>query len=407
MQDGCNGPPQPALLGGGKRGASSPGKGGAVPLLLDIGPAVHQGAGLARYAEQLALHLRRLPEEVDLELFYNAHSGHGLPAGLQGVPVRSLSRGQVAWRLSVLASQLFRRPLRSLAAVGTRPRLYHATEHLLPYLRTPAVLTVHDLIFERYPEHHTRRNVWFLKVGMRLFTRAAAAIVAVSQHTRRDLIALYKTPPDKIWVIHEGIDPLFQPASAVEVARVRAHYRLESPYLLMVGTLEPRKNHRTALHALAQLRAQGAPHQLVIAGGKGWLFEPIRQQVDELGLADAVVFTGYVPAADLPALYTAAECLLLPSLYEGFGFPALEAMACATPVICSNAGSLPEIVGAAALQVSPLESAELAGAIRQVVSQPELSAQLRRLGREQAAAFSWERCAAQTAALYRQLEGAG
>ena len=132
MQDARNSSPQPSVLGGGEKRASSPGKGGPVPLLLDIGPAVHQGAGLARYAEQLALHLRRLPEEVDLQLFYNAHSGHGLPAGLQDVPARALSRGQVAWRLSVLASQLSRRPLRSLAAVDTPPRIPSAVDRPRP-----------------------------------------------------------------------------------------------------------------------------------------------------------------------------------------------------------------------------------------------------------------------------------
>lgn len=376
-----------------------------ISVLYDIGPAVHQGAGLARYAEQLALHLRNEPiHRVDLQLFYNAHSGHHPPTSLQDALAHSLPMGQIAWRLSVLASQIARRPYQPIAAIvganPVRPLLYHATEHLLPYLRTPTVLTVHDLIFERYPQHHTRRNVWFLKVGMRLFTRAATAIIAVSQHTRRDLIELYDASPAKIHVIYEGIDPAFRPASPAAVARAAAHYGLDRPYLLMVGTLEPRKNHAAALHALAKLKAEGHLHRLVIVGGRGWLFEPIRRLVDELGLGEDVIFTGYAPAEDLPPLYTGAACVLLPSLYEGFGFPALEAMACAAPVVCSNVSSLPEVVGDAALLVSPHDIDALAEAIRLIITQPALAMELRRRGQAQAARFRWEHCAAETAALY-------
>jgi glycosyltransferase involved in cell wall biosynthesis len=342
---------------------------------------------------------------VDLALFYNAHSGHLRPATLDDAPVYTLPLGQIAWRLSVLASQIARRAYSPVARIvdanPRRPMLYHATEHLLPYLRTPTVLTVHDLIFERYPEHHTRRNVWFLKVGMRLFSRAATAIIAVSQHTRRDLIDLYAVAPDKVHVIYEGIDPAFRPASAAEVARVRAHYALDQPYLLMVGTLEPRKNHATALRVVAALKAEGLPHRLVIVGGRGWLFEPIQRLVRELGLTEDVCFTGYAPADDLPPLYTGAACVLLPSLYEGFGFPVLEAMACAAPVVCSNVSSLPEVAGDAALLAPALDVETLAAAVRLVVTQPALAAQLRQRGLRQAARFRWESCAAESAALYR------
>lgn len=377
-----------------------------VSVVYDIGPAVHQGAGLARYAERLAVHLRRTQAHaVQLHFFYNAHSGHALPATLEGAPVHSLRLGQIAWRLSVLASQLARQPYRPVARLvkGQPPRLYHATEHLLPYLTTPTVLTVHDLIFERYPEHHTRRNVWFLKVGMRLFTRAATVIIAVSEQTRRDLIELYGVTPDKVHVIYEGIDPIFRPAAAVEVARVAAKYSPDRPYLLMVGTLEPRKNHAAALHALAQLKRAGLPHRLIVVGGRGWLFEPIRRRVDELGLQHDVVFAGYAPTAELPPLYTGAACVLLPSLYEGFGFPALEAMACAAPVVCSNVSSLPEVTGDAALHVSPHDPSALAAAVRLILTQPELEAALRRRGPVQAARFRWGHTAAATAALYRDV----
>lgn len=377
-------------------------------VLYDIGPAVHQGAGLARYAERLAVHLcSQEHQSVELALFYNAHSGHRPPVTLGDVPAHRLRMGQIAWRLSVLASQMVHRPYPPVARIAgadpTQSMLYHATEHLLPYLDTPTVLTVHDLIFERYPEHHTQRNVWFLKVGMRLFTRSATAIIAVSQHTRRDLIELYAVAPEKVHVIYEGIDPTFRPASAAEVARVAAQYAPDRPYLLMVGTLEPRKNHAAALHVLARLKTEGLPHRLVVVGGRGWLFEPIRRLVDELGLVEDVSFAGYVPADDLPPLYTGAACVLLPSLYEGFGFPALEAMACAAPVVCSNVSSLPEVTGDAALLAPPQDVEALADAVRLVVTQPALAERMRGRGLHQAARFRWDRCAAETAALYRSV----
>ena len=201
------------------------------------------------------------------------------------------------------------------------------------------------------------------------------------------------------------MDPTFAPASAAEIARVRARYSPARPYLLMVGTLEPRKNHATALRALARLKAWGLPHRLVIAGGSGWLFEPIRRQVADLGLEGDVTFAGYVPAADLPPLYSGAGCVLAPSLYEGFGFPVLEAMASGAPVVCSAVSSLPEVAGDAALLVAPLDDGALAAATHLVLTQPALAEVLREKGRRQAARFRWETCAAETLEVYRLAAG--
>lgn len=379
-----------------------------VSLLLDAGPAVHQRAGLSRYTQQLAAQLlANYQDQVAVTLFYNAHSGHTLPPALQQAPRHTLPVGQYAWRLRVLATQLLRRPYYEQKLPSSQ--LYHATEHLLPYLLRPTVLTVHDLIFERYPQHHKLTNRLFLTVGMRLFVRAANQLIAVSQQTKRDLIDLYKTPADKITVIYQGIDPTFRPAPPAEVQRARDKYALRGadgenrPYLLMVGTLEPRKNHVTAMRALARLKATGLPHCLVIAGGEGWLFAPIQAQVAALGLAADVHFTGYVPAADLPALYRGATAVLQPTLYEGFGFPVLEAMACGVPVVCSNSSSLPEAAGGAALLVTPTDDEALAAAIQRLIVEPELTEELRKQGIHRAARFRWEQCAAETVAVYQQV----
>ena len=399
-----------------------------LPVTYDIGPAVHQGAGLAKYAERLAAHLLAGQRAaVDLTLFYNAHSGHCPPASLAAAPTRTLPLGQLAWRLSVLASHLTRRPYPGLTAMvncqlsivnGQRSTavnhqqstisnqqstiLYHATEHLLPYLPTmPTVLTVHDLIFERYPQHHTWRNMLYLRAAMPVYVAAATAIIAVSQQTKADLVELYGAPAEKIHVVYEGIDAEFAPAAAAEMVRVRTRYSPDRPYLLMVGTLEPRKNHAAALRALARLKAHGFPHRLLVVGGQGWRFAPIQRLVADLGLTGDVTFTGYVPPADLPPLYTGADCVLLPSLYEGFGFPVLEAMACAAPVVCSNVSSLPEVAGGGALLVAPDDDQALADAVALILSQPALAAALRRRGLQQAAGYRWETCAAETVAVYQ------
>lgn len=373
-----------------------------IAATLDAGPAVHQNAGLARYTERLAYHLHcNHAEQVNLTLFYNMHSGHSLPETLHTIPQQPVCLGQYAWRLSVLASQILRRPFyeKELPPEG----IYHAAEHLLPNLRRPTVLTVHDLIFERFPEHHTWTNRFFLKLGMPLFVRAADAIIAVSQHTRRDLIELYHVPAAKIHVIYEGIDERFAPIDPLGIAAVRRKYGIERPYLLMVGTLEPRKNHATALRALARLKADGFLHCLVIAGGHGWLFDPIRTLVGELELSADVLFTGRVADDDLPALYSGADCFLMPSLYEGFGFPVLEAMACGTPVVCSNRSSLPEVVGDAALLVDPEDEERLASAVGHLLTDAHLRSQLRQRGEQQATGFRWSECAAETARIYAEV----
>lgn len=378
-------------------------------LFLDVGPAAHQQAGLSRYAERLAFHLLRdYADAQGITLFWNRHSGHTLPASISGARQVTVDMGQYPWRLSALASQILDRPLAAVdgplraQAAGRRP-LYHATEHLLPCVSCPTVLTVHDLIFERYPQHHTRRNVLFLRTAMPRFVRAATAIIAVSEHTKRDLVEIYGTPAEKIHVIHEGVDDRFHPALPTEIARVRARWSPDRPWLLMVGTLEPRKNHATALRALRLLADEGFPHRLLIVGGAGWLFDPVAAQVEALGLRERVTFTGHVPAEDLPPLYSGCDAFLMPSLYEGFGFPLLEALACGAPSVASGTSSLPEVGGDAVIYVDPLDSEGLAAAARLILTQPALAAAMREQGPLQAGRFRWERCASETAALYRQL----
>ena len=377
---------------------------GRLKVVLDAGPAVHQSAGLARYTESLASALwQHCRDAIDLNLFYNRHSGHLPPASLSPIPARALPLTQHPWRLGVLACQLLRSPIvdRKLGDRG----IYHATEHLLPWTTRPTVMTVHDLIFERYPEHHTLANRTFLRVAMPLFVRRADAIIAVSKHTKRDLLELYRTPPAKVHVVEEGIEERFSPVAEEAVRLALEKHSIRRPYLLMVGTLEPRKNHALAFDALARLKAAGWPHCLVVAGSRGWLFDNVQNNVERLQLSDDVIFTGRVPDADLPAIYSGADCLLMPSLYEGFGIPVLEAMACGTPVVCSKASSLPEVAGPAARYIESMTAEGLAEAVRHVLSNPQLAEQMCTQGLRQAARFCWREAALQTADVYRETAG--
>ena len=373
-------------------------------VVLDAGPAVHQNAGLARYTERLTSALwQNCRHEIDLTLFYNSHSGHKPPPSLANIPARTLRLPQYPWRMGALACQLLRAPFveRRLPDAG----VYHATEHLLPWMARPAVLTVHDLIFEHFPQHHTLKSRIFLRLSMPLFVRRADAIIAVSQHTKRDLVDMYGTPTRKIHVVDEGVDERFRPADEEEIRRVREDHSIRRPYLLMVGTLEPRKNHALAFQALARLKTEGWPHCLVVVGRRGWLFESVEQQVEPLQLTGDVIFAGRVPDADLPALYSGADCSLMPSLYEGFGFPVLEAMACGAPVVCSKASSLPDVAGAAARFIEPMTGEGMAAAVRQVLSDANLADEMRQAGLRQAARFRWPRAAVETVHVYKEAAG--
>ncbi len=286
--------------------------------------------------------------------------------------------------------------------------LFHATEHLLPRLSSVrTVFTLHDLIFLFHPETHKPLNRWFLTLMMPRFLRAADAVIAVSECTRRDAVRAYGIPEEKITVIYEGVSPRFRPASPEAIQAVRAKYRLPERFILYVGTIEPRKNLTALLEAYAALQSRNTQHaaRLVIVGKKGWLYEGFFRRLRELGLEERVYFTGYVPDEDLPALYSAADLFVFPSLYEGFGLPVLEAMACGVPVVCSNTSSLPEVAGDAALLADPTDIRALAAAMERALTDEALRASLRARGLERARQFTWEEAAKRTVEVYHQVLG--
>jgi len=368
-------------------------------IYIDISAAVHGRAGLGRYAESLARALvQEHPERF--AFFYNRDRSTSPLAGLERVPTRTVRAGYKPWRMAVWLGQLLGLGFDRLVPEA---ELYHATEHLLLPLRgVPTVLTVHDLIYHLFPEHHKPLNYWFLNRAMPLFVQRARAIIAVSESTRQDLIRCYGVPPDKATVVHEAAAPHFRPASPEAIAAVRARYRLPEGFILTVGTIEPRKNLSRLLDALQRLQQEGDDARLVVVGSRGWLYEGFFRHLEELQLGDSVLLPGYVPDADLPAVYSAAKVFVLPSLYEGFGLSVLEAMACGTAVVCSHASSLPEVGGDAAHYFDPTDVEEMAQTIRAVWHDEALRAEMGRRGLAQAARFSWARAAQETMAVYQR-----
>jgi glycosyltransferase involved in cell wall biosynthesis len=259
------------------------------------------------------------------------------------------------------------------------------------------------MIFALFPEHQKRLNYWYLNATMPLYCQRASAIVTVSQSSKRDIVTHYDVEPDKVAVIYEAAAPTFRPVSREQARATRERYGLPDQYLIHVGTIEPRKNLTRLVEALQALHDQGLTIPLVAVGGKGWLYDGFFQRLEELEIGDRVHFPGYVADADLPALYQGATAAIEPSVYEGFGLPVLEAMACGVPVLASDVSSLPELGGDAACYFDPYSAEDMAKAIRRVWSDGELQAEMSQAGLAQSAKFSWAQAAAETLSLYERL----
>ena len=296
------------------------------------------------------------------------------------------------WTHTRLAAELWARP----------PDLVFIPAHVMPLVcRPPAVVTVHDLGYERFPAAHPWSRRAYLRWSTRRHVRRAAHLLADSAATRDDLVALYAADPDRVSVVHLAADPDLRPAGVEAVAALRARLGLptDAPYLLHLGTLQPRKNLGRLLDAFARLTAEHPEARLVLAGMRGWSDSDLPARARRLGLEGRVHLPGYLPRGDLAALYSGAAGLALPSLYEGFGLTALEAMACGCPVACSDTSSLPEVVGEAALRFDPLDSAAIASALGRLLRDAGLRERLRQTGIARAAGFSWDRCAAESLAV--------
>lgn len=279
------------------------------------------------------------------------------------------------------------------------PDLLFVPAHVLPiYCPVPSVVTVHDLGFMHYPSMHPPLQLAYLRWSTSHNVRHASHVIADSEATKKDIINHYQIEPKKITVVYPGFDPkLYANPDQKDIFP-----NLPDSYILHVGTLHPRKGLVVLLKAIAELRERNTNLNLVCAGREGWMMSSIRKQVASLGLENMVHFIGFVPQEHLPMLYSHAKLTVLPSLYEGFGYTTLESMAAATPVVCTTAGSLPEVVGEAALTVPADDSVSLADGINTILENQTLRKNLIAMGLKRCEMFSWTSAANQTLAIIEQ-----
>ncbi len=373
-------------------------------IALDYTPAFEQTGGIGRYVRELTSALAAIDSSNEFRLFVAGAAKSQLPQP---------PAGNFAWKPTRISAKWLTRlwhrvglPVPVEAFTGPVD-LYHATDFVLPPTRTGTrtLLTVHDLSFIRVPSAASPALKAYLDAVVPRSVEAADHILADSAATKSDLIDLYRTRADKITVLYSGVDCRFsQVSDPMELETARSKHGLEQvSYLLSVGTVQPRKNYSRVIEALSEVRRMGHDLHYVIAGGGGWLEDEMRLTIEQTAMEDYVHLLGLVEDRDLPALYSGAKMLAMVSLYEGFGLPVLEAMACGTPVITSNVSSLPEVAGDAALLVDPYDTGAIREAILELDTDDVTSARLIEAGFLQAKRFSWIQAAGQLRSIYDEM----
>jgi glycosyltransferase involved in cell wall biosynthesis len=285
--------------------------------------------------------------------------------------------------------------------------IVHSNAHVAPLVeRSRLVFTLFDTTIYLFPELHTQANYNLVNRALHQAARHAAAIIAISEQSRRDFQRFLHVPDDRITVIYGAADERFHPEiPREEIERVKRAHGIDGDYILSVGTTEPRKNILRLVSAFRALEQRGLKHKLVIVGERGWLSDPLYEFVTQEGMKDRVLFTGYVNDQDLPPLYAGATVFVFPSLYEGFGLPVVEAMACGAPTITSNRSSLPEVAGDAALLVDPEDEGQIQNALQRLLEDKTLRQELSERAIDQSKKFSWEQSARQMLNVYKKVMG--
>lgn len=278
--------------------------------------------------------------------------------------------------------------------------------HVPPGVSGKIITMVYDMVYKAFPETMNKKTLTMLCLNMKRSCSRADAIITISSFSKNEIIKYLDVPPEKIYVMPCGVDSTIFHAQydAEQVSKVKDIYGISDDYYLYLGTLEPRKNIVRLIEAYSLLRSRNScVPKLVIAGGKGWLYDDIFAKVNQLGLQDDVLFTGYVDTSHVPLLFKGAYAFVFPSIYEGFGLPPLEAMACGTPVITSNVASLPEVVGDAALLVDPYSVDSIADGMEKIISDSQLRFHLSKRGLKRASEFSWDNSARIVLDIYSKL----
>lgn len=367
-------------------------------ICMDIQSAITQRAGVGRYTRLLAQHLGTTAQSDSLSLFYFDFKRKGEP-----FTVANADTHVVRWcpgRVAQLAWKHLGWPPVDLLAGNAD--LYHFPNFILPPLRRGrSVVTIHDMSFARFPEFAEEKNLQYLKSHLKRTAEHADAIIAVSEFSAQEICELLKVPPDRVFAVLNGIDEALCAPEPERIARVRRELDLERPYLLALGTIEPRKNYAFLVDLFEHL--DDFDGCLAIAGMAGWKCDPIFERFRNSPRAHDIRWLEYVNDDQLAALYAGAEMFICTSHYEGFGFPPLEAMACGTPVVSSVGGSLGEVLGEAAVVIDSFDIDEWLTDIRRVLDDSELRSSLRTAGFQQAAGFRWSDTAAKTWDIYRKV----
>jgi glycosyltransferase involved in cell wall biosynthesis len=363
--------------------------------LLSLAPT-YRGAGINWYIYNLLLNLALADQENQYTVFLGDRRfppNSGLTLRTSWLPTtHPLVR--IGWEQWIQPFVLWQEKI----------ELLHSLAFVTPLLSPcPSVITIYDLSFLTFPRGFRGSKRLYLTLLTRPSARKARRVITISESTKRDTVRLLGVSSEKVDVVYCGVDRAFHPLPEKEVASFRQKCSLPERIILFVGTIEPRKNVARLIEAYSRLRDRQV--KLVIGGARGWLYEEVFARVEELDLTDDVLFPGYISADELPLWYNAAELFVYPSLYEGFGLPPLEAMACGTPVITSNVSSLPEVVGEAGLTVDPTDSRGLAEAMNQVLGDRALRQSMRERGLTRAGRFSWAKAARETIAVYRRALG--
>jgi glycosyltransferase involved in cell wall biosynthesis len=287
----------------------------------------------------------------------------------------------------------------------TKVDIHHAHNFFLPYkLHTPSVVTIYDMVYKLYPETMDQDNLDLLNKIMPRSVRDSTKILTISENSKREISEILNIDPNKISIAYPGFDPNIFKVIAPEYTQHHLDsLKIKKPFILYLGTLEPRKNIERIIDAYASLTSYHKTFDLVLAGSIGWKSESIFERIEKYNLKENVHITGYISQSEQVALYNRATCFVFPSLYEGFGMPALEAMACGCPVIASNASSLPEVVGNAGLLVDPLNTDELSAAIQKVLDDESLQLPMKIKNQTQVQNFSWQNTAESVLNLYKTL----
>lgn len=374
---------------------------------IDVTSAIMQGGGIGRYTRELVRALVAVDQANEYR-FFSAKPIAQSPVTDPVPQAENTSYHSSPFNERWLYRLWYRAQLPIPVQWTTgKLDLFHSPDFVLPPTsgKIPTLLTVHDLSFVFFPDVYPKPLVSYLNQVVPRSIKKATHILADSQATKDDLIRVWHVHENKITVLYSGADQRFQPVTDAEkITAVRKKYNLaDTPYILSVGTVQPRKNYQMLIRAFAPI-AQSHPHHLIISGGKGWLFDEMMTEVEKQGLNGRVHFIGFVDDQDLPTLYSEATLFVMPSIYEGFGIPILEAMGCGTPVISSDVSSLPEVTGDTAVLLSPDNQRGWTNAIQNLLNDSAKQSNLTAGGFEQAKNFSWEKSAKQLIQIYSNLQ---